>query len=192
LRTFILPFERIASRAALVLSGTIKSASGWSHNIVYVNGANQYNSYMHTAGCWWQDDHLDHTFQAGKDRWRCRAHMSLHVKCCWGDGALLSLVPQTVLTGDIRDTFCTSPAHRCSPTPPMSLPWCSRRPLVVRSSVFAVQSRFPQRRSRVRWLRVPFPSHNQVGRPGRLKHRTNRPSTMASRRNQTQIPSLHP
>ena len=58
--------DRITSCAALVLAGTIKSASGWSHNSVYVQGQLQYHSYMHTAGCWWQDDTVDHTFAAGK------------------------------------------------------------------------------------------------------------------------------
>ena len=59
-------FDRITSCAALVLAGTIKYASGWSHNNVYVQGGLQYHSYMHTAGCWWQDDTIDHTFRAGK------------------------------------------------------------------------------------------------------------------------------
>jgi hypothetical protein len=48
---------------------TIKSASGWSHNNVYVQGGLQYHSYMHTAGCWWQDDTIDHTFRVANGWW---------------------------------------------------------------------------------------------------------------------------
>jgi hypothetical protein len=48
---------------------TIKQGSGWTHNDFYLNGMRQYHSYMHTAGCWWQDDSIDFTYHAQNNWW---------------------------------------------------------------------------------------------------------------------------
>ena len=172
------PFDRITSCAALVLAGTIKYASGWSHNRVYVQGNVQYHSYMHTAGCWWQDDTVDHTFAAGKDRLRCWLQNSLSTVAVMVERLPKPCSPTPCLLCRPCHVLHLHPlAHRCFVCAPCRCPGCSQRPLVVRANVLELRPRFPCWWRRVRWQRVPFPHFNHLGRPSHLKHRMNRAST---------------